>query len=47
MTETKISAENFFSLPIFVLMVWVMEMDNDKDLPKRKSTRLNNFDYSS
>ena len=22
-------------------------MDNDKDLPKRKSTRLKNFDYSS
>ena len=28
-------------------MVWVMKMDNDKDLPKRKSTRLKNFDYSS
>ena len=24
-----------------------MEMDIDKDLPKRKSTRLKNFDYSS
>ena len=24
-----------------------MKMDNDKDLPKRKSTRLKNFDYSS
>jgi REP element-mobilizing transposase RayT len=28
-------------------MIQVMEMDNDKDLPKRKSTRLKNFDYSS
>jgi REP element-mobilizing transposase RayT len=28
-------------------MVWVMKMDNDKNLPKRKSTRLKNFDYSS
>ncbi len=28
-------------------MVWVMKMDNDKDLPKRKSTRLKSFDYSS
>jgi REP element-mobilizing transposase RayT len=36
-----------FSLPICVIMVWVMKMDNDKDLPKRKSTRLKNFDYSS
>ena len=28
-------------------MMWVIKMDNDKDLPKRKSTRLKNFDYSS
>ena len=28
-------------------MRWVMKMNNDKDLPKRKSTRLKNFDYSS
>jgi REP element-mobilizing transposase RayT len=28
-------------------MIQVMEMDNDKDLPKRKSTRLKNYDYSS
>ena len=47
MTGAKISAENLFSLPIFVIMLWVMKMDNDKDLPKRKSTRLKNFDYSS
>jgi REP element-mobilizing transposase RayT len=36
-----------FSLPIYDIMGWVMKMDNDKDLPKRKSTRLKNFDYSS
>ncbi len=28
-------------------MEWVMKMDNEKTLPKRKSTRLKNFDYSS
>ena len=47
MTGTKISAENLFSLPIFDIMGWVMIMDNEKCLPKRKSTRLKNFDYSS
>ena len=36
-----------FSLPICDIMMWVIKMDNDKDLPKRKSTRLKNFDYSS
>ena len=36
-----------FSLPICVIMGWVMIMDNEKGLPKRKSTRLKNFDYSS
>ena len=28
-------------------MIWGMKMDNKKDLPKRKPTRLKNFDYSS
>lgn len=28
-------------------MECVMKMDNEKELPKRKSTRLKNFDYSS
>ncbi|MBQ9152038.1 MAG: hypothetical protein IJX72_07285, partial [Clostridia bacterium] len=28
-------------------MMWVMEMDKEKELPKRKSTRLKNYDYSS
>ena len=27
-------------------MKWVMEMDNDKELPKRKDIRLKNYDYS-
>ena len=36
-----------FSLPICDIMVAVMKMDNEKELPKRKSTRLKNFDYSS
>ena len=47
MADTKTSAENLFSLPICVIIMWVITMDNDKDLPKRKSTRLKNFDYSS
>ena len=34
-------------MPICVIMEWVMKMDNEKTLPKRKSTRLKNFDYSS
>ena len=28
-------------------MVWVMKMDKEKELPKRKPTKLKNFDYSS
>ena len=28
-------------------MTWVMKMDKEKELPKRKPTRLKNFDYSS
>ena len=28
-------------------MGWVMKMDKEKELPKRKPTRLKNFDYSS
>ena len=43
----QISAETLFSLPIGVIMGWVMKMDNEKELPKRKPTRLRNFDYSS
>ena len=40
-------AEMLFSLPICAIMVWVMKMDKEKELPKRKPTRLKNFDYSS
>ena len=28
-------------------MIWVMNVDNKEELPKRKATRLKNFDYSS
>ena len=41
------SAENLFSLPICVIMEWVMKMDKEKDLPKRKDLRLKHYDYSS
>ena len=46
-TSTKISAEKLFSLPICVIMEWVMKMDDKNKLPKRKHTRLDNYDYSS
>ena len=45
--STKISAEKLFSLPICVIMGWVMKMDKEKELPKRKHPRLDNYDYSS
>ena len=28
-------------------MIWVMQVDNEKELPKRKRNRLENYDYSS
>ena len=28
-------------------MGWVIKMDNEKELPKRKPTRLKNYDYST
>lgn len=34
-------------MPICVIMEWVMKMDNEKTLPKRKDIRLKNYDYSS
>ena len=45
--DTSFSAENLFSLPICVIMGWVMKMDKEKDLPKRKDLRLKHYDYSS
>ena len=42
-----ISAEVLFPLPNCVIMGWVMEMDKEKGLPKRKHPRLDNYDYSS
>ena len=43
MTGTKMSAENLSSLPICVIMVWVMKMD---ELKNRKTTRLKGADYN-
>ena len=36
-----------FSLPICVIIRWVMKMNGENQLPKRKPTRLKNFDYST
>ena len=36
-----------FSLQFCVIMMWVMKVDKEKEFPKRKPTRLKNFDYSS
>jgi REP element-mobilizing transposase RayT len=36
-----------FSLPISVIIIWVIKMDNKKDLPKRKHPRLDHYDYST
>ncbi len=38
---------DLFSLPICDIMGWVMKMDKEKDLPKRKHPRLDNYNYSS
>ena len=35
-----------FSLPIYDIIKWVMNVDKEKELPKRKPTRLKNFDYN-
>ncbi len=45
--DQRESAGLLFSLSICVIMSWVMKMDNERKLPKRKSTRLKDFDYSS
>ena len=45
--QAEFSAENLFSLPICVIMGWVMQMDKEKELPKRKDLRLKQYDYSS
>ena len=36
-----------FSLPICTIIVWMINMDNKNDLPKRKDIRLKNYDYNS
>ena len=40
----QISAERLFSLPICVIMMWVMNMD---ELKNRKTPRHQSFDYNS
>ena len=39
--------QHLFSLPICVIMIRVMKMDNKKELPKRKHPRLDHYDYST
>ena len=36
-----------FSLPICVILEWVIDVNNEKELPKRKDVRLKNHDYSA
>ena len=40
-------AEGLFPLPVCVIIEWVIKMDKEKKSPKRKPTRLKNFDYSA
>ena len=44
--QAQKSAEGLFTLPICVIMIWVIKM-NKEELPKRKHPRLDNYDYSS
>ena len=44
---TTKSAERLLSLPIYVILEWVIDMNNEKELPKRKDVRLKNHDYSA
>ena len=41
------SAEDLFLCRFYDIMMWVMNMDKEKELPKRKKNRLENYDYSS
>ena len=34
-------------MPICAIMEWVMKMDKEKEIPRRKDIRLKNYDYSS
>ena len=43
----QISAEILFSLPICDIMGGVVKMDNENKLPKRKPTRLSNYNYNT
>ena len=43
----KYRQRDCFSLPICVIMIWVIKMDKGKELPQRKNPRLVNYDYGS
>ena len=45
--NTKTSAEILFSLPICVIMKRMIQLGKEKELPKRKHTRLKDFDYNA
>ena len=43
----KYRRRDCFPLPICVIMIWMMKMDKEKELPQRKHPRLVNYDYGS
>ena len=43
----KYRQRDCFPLPICVIMIWMMKMDKEKELPQRKHPRLVNYDYGS
>ena len=43
----KFHKKMLFSHPICVIIDWVIKMDKEKELPKRKDIRLKHYDYSS
>ena len=47
MCKHKNFGRGLFLLPICVIMEWVMQVDKESKLPKRKEIRLKSFDYSS
>lgn len=34
-------------MPIYAIMEWVMKMDKEKEIPKRKELHIKQYDYSS
>ena len=43
----KYRRRDCFPLSIRDIMIWVMKMDKEKELPQRKHPRLVNYDYGS